>query len=285
MRSVISANLFYCSRGPTPARSRCGARRLAIATPTRLPRWGPRFATPTRLPRWGPRFLARAAAAVEEPLHRPAGQSHERFVHHLTIEPKVDGDDRGRNHPARPGQRLAQRGEVSVEELWSREPRHCRHNRAGCPAFARSLDRRHFTPIDAHLRRRCGPDRAAAPLDILARGLRVHHVQRLDREPNRGGSRIGPKHLRQHAREHWRRRVRRWLIERGKRQRIPQHLANPSGLSVAYQPTLDRLARRRRNSPRAGLARAPREARTRLSFVLRLSKGKAKWRGHPQYRS
>src|SRR5881396_3824926 len=123
MRSVISANLFYCSRGPTPARSRCGARRLAIATPTRLPRWGPRFATPTRLPRWGPRFatptrlprwgprfatptrlprwgprfLARAAAAVEEPLHRPAGQSHERFVHHLTIEPKVDGDDRGRN--------------------------------------------------------------------------------------------------------------------------------------------------------------------------------------------
>src|SRR5207247_5911486 len=73
-------------------------------------------------------------------------------------------------------------------------------------------------------------------------------------------------------------------IERGKCQRIPQHLANPGGLSVAYQPTLDRLARRRRNFSRARLERSLCEAWTRLSFVLSLSKGKAKRRSHPHCR-
>src|SRR5262249_29733911 len=43
-------SIDHCARGPTPTRSRCGARRLATATPTRLPRWGPRL-------------LARAAGA------------------------------------------------------------------------------------------------------------------------------------------------------------------------------------------------------------------------------
>src|SRR5207249_11824184 len=47
-------HFFLCSRGPTPARSHSAAR---------LRRASLRRATPTRLPRWGPRRLARAAGA------------------------------------------------------------------------------------------------------------------------------------------------------------------------------------------------------------------------------
>src|SRR5205807_9935423 len=49
--------LIECSRGPTPARSHSAAPLRGAAL---------RRATPTRLPRWGPRRLARAAGALRE---------------------------------------------------------------------------------------------------------------------------------------------------------------------------------------------------------------------------
>ena len=93
------------------------------------------------------------------------------------------------------------------------------------------------------------PVLTAPPLRSMIRAgrLRVHRIERLVRHANRRGLRVGAEHLGQHARERRSGGVRRRLVERGERERIPEHLAQPRCLSVSHQPVLDRLAGRGRD--------------------------------------
>jgi hypothetical protein len=76
----------------------------------------------------------------------------------------------------------------------------------------------------------------AARLDERARRLGVHQVQRFGRKDNGRRTRVAREHLGEHARERGGPRAIGGLIERRQRQRPPQHLAQPLGLTVADQP-------------------------------------------------
>ena len=75
----------------------------------------------------------------------------------------------------------------------------------------------------------------------------IELVERTRGQAERGTSGLIAKHLGEHSRE-WRcGRLAHGLIERGQRQRFPQHLPQTRGLAVVDQPLFDRLTGRGRN--------------------------------------
>jgi hypothetical protein len=85
------------------------------------------------------------------------------------------------------------------------------------------------------------PHLAAARLDERPGRRRVEMVERHARQAQRGVARPAAEHPREHLHERRGPRLAHRLIERGERQRLPQHLDQPRRLAVADQPGVDGL--------------------------------------------
>ena len=130
------------------------------------------------------RLAAEHQALVEHPLHRAARQTDERLVEDRPIEPEVDGHDRRRRHRAR-GAIDRPRAAPAVRRRTGRPARTTAPRRS--TVRAASARRPPATPTtaspsDANRRGRARPDRAAVALDVRARRLGVHQVQRPGRQ-------------------------------------------------------------------------------------------------------
>ena len=139
-----------------------------------------------------------------------------------------------------------ERTDITVKHIAHRKPWNRHHDAAGEPSIGAAG---HFgrASRDMHGGRTCRFHATAVSLDVGARRLGVHLVERFHWQRNGRRARIWTEHLGEDARERRRGRLRGRLVERGQRERIPEQFAKPGGLAVANQPVLDRLARRRRD--------------------------------------
>ena len=186
---------------------------------------------------------------IEHPLHVPIGKPEKRRVHHGPVQPQVHRDDRiGRPCARRHGSRRRWPGGPR-RTVGQRVPRHGRNRPSARCTVSRPRTRTPVTRPCSTITRTRALVRTvpAARLDVAARRLRVHFRQRHHRKRDGRRGRVGAEHLCQHAHERRRGRLRRRLIERGQRERIPEHLANARGLAVPDEPVLDGLLGRGRH--------------------------------------
>ncbi len=186
---------------------------------------------------------------VEHPLHRPPRQAEKRRLQDTPIEPEVDARDR-----RRPGSR--------PRPCAARPPAPCRRQ-TGRSARTRARRRRQRRPsrrmprastcvtcpcrrwmragaADAHV--------ATTRFDEAPRRLRVQLVERTHRQPERRVPGSAAEHPREHGGKRRRGGLAHRLVQRGERQRLPQHLPHARVWPLLISHSSHRFARRRGNA-------------------------------------
>ena len=158
------------------------------------------------------------------------------------VEPEVDGHDGRRGEAARPLEHGPKRRRVALEQVADGEPGHCGDHRLRAPRPAGRRNRLELRPVNPHDGRGAGTNLTSTAFDERSGRRGVHGIEGFGREQNGSQARVGAEHLGQDTRKDRGGRARRRLIERGKRQGLPQHFAQPRSLSVANQPVVDRPA-------------------------------------------